>query len=269
MSPESFLPALAAVVQALLLMAIVYIYVALVRQISVRAVDPAAPIMRNFDWPEAVLAALLFFWLLRLAGLSSEHTTRMGTRELVASGILTIGLLLFVAIFLRLRRIDLILLGGFSKIGFWRTATTGVVLMVAAYPLILLADVLTQKFLRGENEKQAIIDLFNASNTLEQRILIIVLAVTVAPVAEEFLFRFFLYGVVKRYLGRVVAVVVSALLFAAVHAHLPSFAPLFVLGACFAIAYEWSGSILVPITMHACFNAITLTALAFPELNPP
>ena len=140
--------------------------------------------------------------------------------------------------------------------------------MVAAYPLILLADVLTQKLLRGGNEKQAIIDLFNASNTLEQRILIIVLAVTIAPVAEEFLFRFFLYGVVKRYLGRVVAVVVSALLFAAVHAHLPSFAPLFFLGACFAIAYEWSGSILVPMTMHACFNAITLTALAFPELNP-
>ena len=72
----------------------------------------------------------------------------------------------------------------------------------------------------------------------------------------------------KRYLGRVVGIVVSALLFAAVHAHLPSFAPLFVLGACFAIAYEWSGSILVPMTMHACFNAITLTALAFPELNP-
>jgi len=41
MSPESFLPAVAAVVQALLLMASVYIYVALVRQISgtVRWVD--------------------------------------------------------------------------------------------------------------------------------------------------------------------------------------------------------------------------------------
>jgi membrane protease YdiL (CAAX protease family) len=72
----------------------------------------------------------------------------------------------------------------------------------------------------------------------------------------------------KRYVGRVAAVLASALLFAAVHAHLPSFAPLFVLGSCFAIAYEWSGSILVPMMMHALFNAITLTALAFPELFP-
>jgi len=59
---------------------------------------------------------------------------------------------------------------------------------------------------------------------------------------------------------------ISALLFAAVHAHAPSFAPLFVLGTCFAIAYEWSGSILVPMTMHAFFNSLTLTALAYPEL---
>ena len=43
-------------------------------------------------------------------------------------------------------------------------------------------------------------------------------------------------------------------------------APLFVLGACFTIAYEWSGSILVPMAMHALFNSLTLTALAFPEL---
>ena len=214
----------------------------------------------------AVLAALLFFWLLRIAGMSPQHTTQMGTRDLIASGILTIGLLLLVAIFLRLRRIDLNLLGGFSKIGFWRTATMGVVLMVAAYPLILLADVLTQKLLRGGNEKQAIIDLFNASNTLEQRMLIIVLAVTIAPVAEEFLFRFFLYGVLKRYLGPFLGLVLNALLFATVHMHLPSFIALFVLGSCFTIAYEWSGSILVSMTMHSLFNAVMLTMLAFPEL---
>ena len=72
----------------------------------------------------------------------------------------------------------------------------------------------------------------------------------------------------RRYFGRFVGILVSSLLFAAVHAHLPSFAPLFVLGTCFAIAYEWSGSIIVPMTMHALFNALALTALAFPEVIP-
>ena len=99
--------------------------------------------------------------------------------------------------------------------------------------------------------------------------LIIVLAVAIAPLVEEFVFRFFLYGVVRRYLGRFAGLAANSLLFAAVHAHLPSAAPLFVLGVCFTIAYEWSGSILVSMTMHALFNSLTLTALAFPELLRP
>src|SRR5206468_4903781 len=104
---------------------------------------------------------------------------------------------------------------------------------------------------------------------LQQRVMIIVLAVAVAPAAEELVFRFFLYGVLRRYFGIAVGLLINALLFAAVHQHLPSFAPLFALGACFTLAYEWSGSILVPMTMHAIFNAITLLALAFPGTLQP
>jgi membrane protease YdiL (CAAX protease family) len=269
MTADGFLPALSAVINAFFLVAGVYIYVSLVRQISSRVTEPDAPFVRKFGWPEAVLAfflALVFLSLLTLTGSSSQKVTRMRDSDLIGSAAFTIGLLLMVAGFLRLRRFDLDALGGFSKIGFFRTAVTGGVLMLAAYPLIFLADVITQRLLQKPPEKQAIVEMFNASSTLQQRILIIVLAVSVAPLAEEFIFRFFLYGVVKRYLGRAVGVVVSALLFAAVHAHAPSFAPLFVLGGCFAIAYEWSGSILVSMTMHAFFNALTLTALAYPEL---
>ena len=101
---------------------------------------------------------------------------------------------------------------------------------------------------------------------MEQRVIIIVLAVAVAPVAEELVFRFFLYGVLKRYFGIMPGLVINSLLFAAVHQHLPSFGPLFILGCCFTLAYEWSGSILVPMTMHSLFNSLSLVLLAFPEL---
>src|SRR5204863_350438 len=103
-------------------------------------------------------------------------------------------------------------------------------------------------------------EFFSGSRTIEQRMMIIVFAVAIAPVVEEFLFRFSIYGVLKRYFGRLLGVAFSALLFAAAHAHLPSLAPLFVLGSCFAIAYEWSGSILISMTMHSLFNSLTLTA---------
>jgi membrane protease YdiL (CAAX protease family) len=143
----------------------------------------------------------------------------------------------------------------------------GALLLFFAYPLINLADLITQRALGSGSSRQSIVELFNGSQTIQQRIMIIVLAVAIAPMAEEFVFRFFLYGVLKRYFGRFVGLTFSALLFAAVHAHLPSFAPLFVLAACFTIAYEWSGSILVSMAMHCLFNSLTLTALAFPQLS--
>jgi membrane protease YdiL (CAAX protease family) len=269
MAFDGFLPALAAVIPALFLAGGVYIYVALIRQISVRVAEPSVEPVRRFGWPEATLAAALVFLFLYGLVASAGHDVRtIQTRDLLANALLSIGLLGLVAGFLWLRGFDLNSLGGFSKIGFARAVTTGGILLLAAYPLVLLAEVVTQKVSRGNLEKQGIVELFNASTTLEQRIAIILLAVTLAPLAEEFFFRFFLYGVVKRYFGRAAGVVLSALLFAAVHAHLPSFAPLFVLGICFAIAYEWSGSLLVSMTMHALFNALALTALAFPEVLP-
>ncbi len=269
MAFDGFFSALAALIPALFLAAGVYIYVALVRQISVRVVDLSAPPARDFGWPEAALATFFVLLFLRaLAGSPSHDVNRLQNRDLIEGALLSIGLFVFIAAFLWLRGFDLNLLGGFSKIGFGRAVTTGGILLLAAYPLVLLAEVVTQKLSRGNLEKQSIVELFNASSTLQQRVAIILLAVTVAPLAEEFFFRFFLYGVLKRYFGRTVGVFVSGLLFAAVHAHLPSFAPLFVLGMCFAVAYEWSGSLIVSMTMHALFNALALTALAFPEVIP-
>jgi membrane protease YdiL (CAAX protease family) len=267
MTVDGLLPAVSAALNALFVVAGVYIYVSILRQIAARGPNSEAPPLRTFGWPEAVIAVLLTaFFLLSLSGAATHNVSRLRTRDLIASAMLTIGLLLAVAGFLRLRRFDLNSLAGFSRIGFFRMLITGAVLILAAYPLIFLADVVTQRVMRSAPQRQAIVEMFSESSTLDQRILIIVLAVTLAPVAEEFIFRFFIYGVARRYFGKAIGVLVSALLFAAVHAHLPSFAPLFVLGACFAIAYEWSGSILVAMTMHALFNAITLTALAFPEL---
>ena len=270
MTVDGFFPALSAVFYALFLVAGVYIYASLIRQIAARAPNSEPLPLRTFGWPEALLAVFLAaFFLLSISGGSTHNPSRIGSRELIASAAFTVGLLLAVAGFLRLRRFDLDSLGGFSKIGFFRTAITAGIFILAAYPLILLADVATQRILQGAPPLQPIVEMFNESSTLEKRVLIIVLAVSLAPLAEEFIFRFFIYGVMKRYLGRAAAVVASALLFAAVHGHLPSFAPLFVLGSCLAVAYEWSGSILVPMTMHALFNAVTLTTLAFQDAGQP
>ena len=269
MTGQGFIPALSAVLYALFLIVGVYIYAALLRQIRVRPVIAEGTAVRSFGWPEAMLAFVLSNFFLLTLTMTPAEQPKMGTEHLINSTVYVLGLVLALVLFLLLRRFDLDALAGFSKIGFARTLVTASALILFAYPIIMLADVGTQHFLRNTPSPQAIVEMFVGSGTLEQRILIIFLAVSVAPLAEEFIFRFFLYGVAKRYFGKTAALIVSALLFAAVHGHLPSFAPLFVLGSCLAIAYEWSGSILVPMMMHALFNSVTLVGLAFSAPSQP
>src|SRR6266571_5419978 len=249
-----------------------YVYISLIHQISARrpsGVGTNTP-ARAFGVPEAILAALLILFLSLSIGASvSQPSIQFSARNILGNFLLTVLLVVFIVTFLRLRGFDVGSLGGFYRISFLRTLSTGVILLFFAYPLILWSDIITQRLFGGGSSRQNIVEFFSGSRTLQQRIMIIVFAIAIAPVIEEFLFRFFLYNVIKRYFGRLVGVTFSALLFAAAHAHFPSFVPLFVLGSCFAIAYEWSGSILVAMTMHSLFNSLTLTALAFPEIFSP
>jgi membrane protease YdiL (CAAX protease family) len=264
---DGSLGALGSIANALFLIASIYIYLSLLRQIAGRPLGATVTTDRRFGLPEAVLAiALSALFLLPSLSSSTAHATNLRTRDLIGTALIELALIAFIAVFLKLRNFQLAHLTGLGRLSFRRAFVTGFVLLIVAYPLILMADWMTARLSgSSESSRQGIIELFSGSQIFEQRVLIIVLAVAVAPLAEEFIFRFFLYGVLRRYAGRVVGLVLSSLLFAAVHAHLPSFAPLFVLGACFTLAYEWSGSLLVSMTMHAMFNSLTLVALAFPN----
>lgn len=267
---DGFITAIAAVTNAVLLLAGIYVYLALVRQIVARPMLEPAPEERTFGLADVVLALVLgtLFLLNAVTAAAQDGKMVLRTNDLIFNGLISAAVFIFVVAFLKLRGRDVNSLGGFSRLSISRVLLTGTVLIFAAYPFILFADLVTQRVLGGIPSKQGIVDLFTNSQTLEQRVLIIVLATAVAPIVEEFVFRFFLYGVLRRYVGRLAGLLVNAALFAAVHAHLPSAAPLFVLGVCFTLAYEWSGSILVSMTMHSLFNAFSLVALAFPELFP-
>ena len=248
------------------------IYLALTWQVIARrskaSTGPEVAGEKDFGWPEAFLAGVLISFL--VLGVVASFLRRSPIRpeeiDLRANFLLTAFLVFLVAAVLKLRGLDIDALGGFSKTSLKRALSTGVVLLLAATPLIILAEAIAQKFFGSGSSRQEIVDLFNASQTIRQRVLIIVLAIVVAPIAEEFIFRFFIYGVMRRYVGVAFGLLFNAALFAAAHNHWPSALPLFALGVCFTLAYEWSGSILVSMSMHALFNSVQLVLLAFPSL---
>jgi CAAX protease family protein len=263
-------PSLAlSLLSALYFIASLCVYVSLIYQISnrIRSASGADAPTSAFGLPEAVLASvLIFFFLLTIGSTVPDPALQFHPRNLLANFLLSAFVVLVIATLLQFRGFDVAALAGFFRISFSRTLGTGAMLLFFAYPLIGFSETINQRFFGGGSSKQNIVEFFSASRTIEERIMIIVFAVAIAPIVEEFVFRFFIYGVLKRYVGCLLGVILSSLLFASAHAHFPSFVPLLVLGSCFAIAYEWSGSILVSMTMHSLFNSLTLTALAFPEI---
>ena len=82
-------------------------------------------------------------------------------------------------------------------------------------------------------------------------------AVFVFPAIEELFFRGFLLTFLKNYTSTWLAIVLSAGVFAFAHLNLGIVLPLWFLGIALGVAYEHTGSLLVPMCIHACFNLTT------------
>lgn len=106
-------------------------------------------------------------------------------------------------------------------------------------------------------EEQEIVGLFAKAQAMPPAAIIalIVTAIIIAPIAEELLFRGMFYRFLKDRISARAAMVVSAVCFGAIHGNMFSFIPLTFLGMLLVRAYERSGSLKVPILMHALFNA--------------
>ena len=80
----------------------------------------------------------------------------------------------------------------------------------------------------------------------------------VAPIAEEVVFRGYLYPAAKRFCGPAGAVLFSSLVFAAAHGNVVALLPLFALAVLLCLIYEFTGSIWASISVHFLFNAATV-----------
>lgn len=90
------------------------------------------------------------------------------------------------------------------------------------------------------------------------RALLALSSILIAPCVEEVLFRGILWRAWREYHGTMASTLLSSLCFAALHCHLPSFLPLFLLGLCFSLGYAATGSLLTPMAMHLVFNTASL-----------
>lgn len=95
--------------------------------------------------------------------------------------------------------------------------------------------------------------------------LMLLAAAVGAPVAEEFLFRGFLYGVLRRsILGFAGAALVTAVVWASLHATYSGYgvAAIFLIGLYLAWVRERTGSLITPMICHGLYNGTVVAVLA-------
>lgn len=107
--------------------------------------------------------------------------------------------------------------------------------------------------LPGFGQQESHIDLFG--NSTIGIVVLAIVAIIIAPISEEFLFR---GCIMQRFKNAWIGIVLSSAIFAIVHFELASFFPLFIVGIVIGYYYLKSNSLQVAIGIHILNNAVAL-----------
>lgn len=140
----------------------------------------------------------------------------------------------------------------------------GLLLFLGSLPLVALTSLLSALVLRAagiDTEQQELVDLLARSDSLLLIVGMAILAVVFAPIIEEIVFRAGVFRYLRTRVPRMVAFLLSAVFFSALHNNLAAFVPLVVFGIILAYVYERTGRLAICMFAHAFFNLHTLVIL--------
>jgi membrane protease YdiL (CAAX protease family) len=143
---------------------------------------------------------------------------------------------------------------GYEERNYWPVAAALVLGGLFATSILGNVSDYVYKRIAGPVPQENVVTIF--PHTSAGLVLFIVLAVLVAPVIEETIFRGFVFQGLARSWGPLAGAVTSALIFALWHQQLSVLIPIFGLGALLAAAFYWTRSIYTNIAFHATFNTL-------------
>lgn len=147
---------------------------------------------------------------------------------------------------------------GFRCPGAWKGIALGVCLAAVLLPVNVGLIWLSQKGMEWWSIQpvvQQTIETLRMNTGLHDRLFMGVLAIVMAPLSEELLFRGILYPAIKQAGLPNLALWGTAILFALTHANMMTFLPLTLLALTLTLLYEHTGNLLAPIVTHSLFNA--------------
>lgn len=151
-----------------------------------------------------------------------------------------------------------------GRAGIRRIVPEAVLRWLAVLPILWFASFTWQILLNALGHApdfQMAIRLFLDTDDPLRRAAFVFFAVVAAPIAEESLFRGLLLPLLVRRAGAAAGLAGVALGFAALHGDAGTFLALAAFSVALSLAYARTGTILVPMAMHALFNGANLALL--------
>jgi len=146
----------------------------------------------------------------------------------------------------------------------WKILPAGIGVFCITWTAVQLTNIVWEWALerfRVPPGEQELVQMFRAETSPARLFAMIFIALVVAPVWEEIIFRGAIFGYLRTRLPRTLAFVLPALIFATGHFNAHVFASLFVFGLIHAKAYERTGRIGVVMISHALFNLTTIAVV--------
>jgi membrane protease YdiL (CAAX protease family) len=128
----------------------------------------------------------------------------------------------------------------------------------AAMYVVAEAAALVQRFTFHIEGTQQAVALFGTTHDRTLIYGLIVLAVFIAPVVEETIFRGFVFNAFLRYVPVAWAAIASGLIFGLAHFDQTAFFPLACAGIVLAVVYYRTGSLASSMLTHGTFNAVNV-----------
>jgi membrane protease YdiL (CAAX protease family) len=153
-----------------------------------------------------------------------------------------------------------------SAMPFWPASTAALRAYCVLLPTMLVV-VVVNALLVGPGDPHPVVGHLLDDAGLLQLGVTALAVVVVAPLGEELLFRGFLYRWLRDRWGVGRAVALTSLLFAVLHVAPAALGPYVLLGAAFALVFEWTGSLWASVVLHGLWNAVVFAWSAMLALS--
>ncbi|XP_019172208.1 PREDICTED: uncharacterized protein LOC109167611 [Ipomoea nil] len=123
--------------------------------------------------------------------------------------------------------------------------------------LVFLTSFISYRLVGPKDVNNPIVKEILASSSISLTACVLVYCV-VTPFLEEIVYRRFFLTALSSTMEWQQAVIISSIVFSAVHFSAENFIPLFIIGSILGGSYCWSGNLCSSVVIHSLYNALTL-----------